>query len=175
MTDAVEAQASLEAVLKDEIIRMYEDVAANPEGDFHFFHGRDVAEAFEAEFEGDIFTHVPFRMNMITTTITDTLLRAKELLPGPLALYDVNWTSFYLQCHRELIGRRDRGLDVAEYVGWIPADPLVSQSVQMRSPVTLSFPDSEAARALSRVAAWGPIDHARTTSAFYEKARRALR
>ncbi|GMR13955.1 MAG: hypothetical protein BMS9Abin29_2182 [Gemmatimonadota bacterium] len=29
MTDAVEAQASLEAVLKDEIIRMYEDVAAN--------------------------------------------------------------------------------------------------------------------------------------------------
>ncbi len=51
MTDAVEAQASLEAVLKDEIIRMYEDVAANPEGDFHFFHGRKAAELFGYETE----------------------------------------------------------------------------------------------------------------------------
>ena len=78
-------------------------------------HGADtgVAEAFEAEFEGDIFTRVPFRMNMITTTITDTLLAAKELLPGPLAPYEVNWISFWLRCHRELIGRRDRGLDVS--------------------------------------------------------------
>jgi len=39
-------QASLEAVLKDEIIRMYEEVADNPEGEFHFFHGRDAAERF---------------------------------------------------------------------------------------------------------------------------------
>jgi SAM-dependent methyltransferase len=46
MTDAVDAQASLEAVLKDEIIRMYEDVADNPEGEFHFFHGREAAELF---------------------------------------------------------------------------------------------------------------------------------
>lgn len=49
MTDAIEAQASLEAVLKDEIIRMYEDVADNPEGEFHFFHGREAAELFEYE------------------------------------------------------------------------------------------------------------------------------
>ncbi len=77
-------------------------------------HGAEtgVAEAFEAEFKGDIFTHVPFRLNMITTTISDTLLKAKELLPAPLAPYELDWTSFYLQCHRELIGRRDRGLDV---------------------------------------------------------------
>ncbi len=49
MTDSVDAQASLEAVLKDEIIRMYEDVADNPEGEFHFFHGREAAELFEYE------------------------------------------------------------------------------------------------------------------------------
>ena len=40
MTDTVEAQASLEAVLKDEIINMYQEVAENPEGEFHFFHFR---------------------------------------------------------------------------------------------------------------------------------------
>ena len=49
MTDAADAQASLEAVLKDEIIRMYEEVADNPEGEFHFFHGREAAELFGYE------------------------------------------------------------------------------------------------------------------------------
>jgi SAM-dependent methyltransferase len=46
MTDAVTAQESLEAVLKDEIIRMYQDVADHPEEEFHFFHGRQAAELF---------------------------------------------------------------------------------------------------------------------------------
>lgn len=62
-----------------------------------------------------------------------------------------------------------------EYIGWVPADPAVSQSVQQRSPVSQSYPDSAAAHALTKVADWAPIEHARTTSAFYEKARRALR
>ena len=39
-------QASLEAVLKDEIVRMYQEVADNPGGEFHFFHGREAAERF---------------------------------------------------------------------------------------------------------------------------------
>jgi SAM-dependent methyltransferase len=47
MTDAVTAQESLEAVLKDEIIRMYQEVADNPEGEYHFFHGHEAAELFE--------------------------------------------------------------------------------------------------------------------------------
>ena len=46
MTDSVEAQAELEGVLKDEIIHMYQDVADNPDGEFHFFHGRQAAEMF---------------------------------------------------------------------------------------------------------------------------------
>jgi len=46
MTDAVTAQESLEAVLKDEILRMYQDVADRPEGEYHFFHGREAAEMF---------------------------------------------------------------------------------------------------------------------------------
>lgn len=62
-----------------------------------------------------------------------------------------------------------------ELIGWIPADPAIPQAVQMRQPAVLSYPDSPAARALKRVAGWPPIDHARTASAFYDKARRALR
>jgi arsenite methyltransferase len=46
MADALTAQGSLEAVLKDEIIRMYQDVAENPQAEYHFFHGREAAELF---------------------------------------------------------------------------------------------------------------------------------
>ena len=46
MADAVDAQATLEATLKDEIVHMCQDVADNPEGEFHFSHGRDAAERF---------------------------------------------------------------------------------------------------------------------------------
>jgi SAM-dependent methyltransferase len=44
---AADAQASLEAALKGEILRMYEEVAEQPDGDFHFFHGREAAEMFD--------------------------------------------------------------------------------------------------------------------------------
>ena len=46
MTDVGNTQASLEADLKDEIIRMYQEVADHPDGEFHFFHGREAAELF---------------------------------------------------------------------------------------------------------------------------------
>jgi SAM-dependent methyltransferase len=46
MTHAVDDQASLETMLKDEIIRMYQEVADNPNSEFHFFHGREAAELF---------------------------------------------------------------------------------------------------------------------------------
>ena len=46
MTDAAGAQETLEAMLKDEIVRMYQEVADNPKAEFHFFHGREAAELF---------------------------------------------------------------------------------------------------------------------------------
>ena len=46
MTGLANDQASLEAVLKDEIIRMYQEVADKPGSTFHFFHGREAAELF---------------------------------------------------------------------------------------------------------------------------------
>lgn len=62
-----------------------------------------------------------------------------------------------------------------EFIGWVPSDEAVARSVQARVPVSLFEPQSRASRALGKVAAWPPIEHARTTSAFYDKARRALR
>jgi SAM-dependent methyltransferase len=46
MPDTVETQESLEAALKGEILRMYQEVADHPEAEFHFFHGRAAAEMF---------------------------------------------------------------------------------------------------------------------------------
>lgn len=62
-----------------------------------------------------------------------------------------------------------------ELIGWVPADEAVGRSVQARQPVALLEPESRAAVALAAVSQWAPIDHARTTSAFYERARKALR
>jgi hypothetical protein len=47
VTDITEPPPSLEGALKDEIVRMYQEVADNPTSEFHFFHGRPAAEMFE--------------------------------------------------------------------------------------------------------------------------------
>jgi len=44
-------QAPLEAVIKGEVLRMYQEVADNPRQEFHFFHGREAAEMFSYERE----------------------------------------------------------------------------------------------------------------------------
>jgi SAM-dependent methyltransferase len=41
-----EEQEPLEGVIKGEVLRMYQEVADHPEGEFHFFHGREAAEQF---------------------------------------------------------------------------------------------------------------------------------
>ena len=57
MVDAADAQASLESVLKDEILRMYQDVVDSPDAEFHFFHGRQAAEMFG--YEPDLLDRAP--------------------------------------------------------------------------------------------------------------------
>lgn len=47
MTNPADGSDSLEGLLKDEILRMYQEVADNPGSEFHFFHGREAAELFE--------------------------------------------------------------------------------------------------------------------------------
>jgi len=44
-------QAPLEGVIKGEVLRMYQEVADNPEQEFHFFHGREAVEMFGYERE----------------------------------------------------------------------------------------------------------------------------
>jgi arsenite methyltransferase len=46
VVQAADSQEALEAILKDEILRMYQEVADRPDGEFHFYHGRDAAERF---------------------------------------------------------------------------------------------------------------------------------
>ncbi len=43
---AADAQESLEATIKGEVLRMYQEVADEPDQEFHFFHGREAAERF---------------------------------------------------------------------------------------------------------------------------------
>ena len=62
-----------------------------------------------------------------------------------------------------------------EYVGWVPQDDEIYWSVQQRRPVCLGAPEAEAAKALTAISTWEPLDRARTTRPFYERARRALR
>jgi len=50
-TTIADTQASLEAVIKGEVLRMYQEVADKPESEFHFFHGREAAEMFGYERE----------------------------------------------------------------------------------------------------------------------------
>src|SRR5437879_12488262 len=55
MTDVAlqhaEEQAPLEGVIKGEVLRMYQEVAEHPEGEFHFYHGSQAAEMFGYERE----------------------------------------------------------------------------------------------------------------------------
>lgn len=62
-----------------------------------------------------------------------------------------------------------------EWVGWVPADPAVVRSIESRTPVVLMDPGCQAARAISNVSEWGPIDHAKSARPFFERARGALR
>jgi flagellar biosynthesis protein FlhG len=62
-----------------------------------------------------------------------------------------------------------------EQVGWVPYDPAVLRSVEMRVPVALLEPASPAARAIEHVSSWAPIDQCRDVRAFFDRARAALR
>jgi flagellar biosynthesis protein FlhG len=78
------------------------------------------------------------------------------------------WDRFRSACQRFLQAS-------PELIDWIPADEAVSKSIEHRIPVSKLLPDSQAALAIHRIAEWPALDLARTSSAFYERALRALR
>jgi SAM-dependent methyltransferase len=83
MIDAVDAQASLEGVLKDEIIRMYEEVASKPHAEFHFFHRREAAELFA--YDRDLLDRAPPAAVASFAGVGNTHLRAR-IQPGETVL-----------------------------------------------------------------------------------------
>jgi flagellar biosynthesis protein FlhG len=78
------------------------------------------------------------------------------------------WDRFRSACHRFLVSQ-------PEWIGWVPADEAVARSVATRRPVVLGESSSPAATALEGVAKWKPLEVARTSSPFYDRAARTLR
>lgn len=81
--DAAAAQESLEEFLAGEITRMYDEVAEHPEGEFHFFHGREAAELFE--YDADALDRAPAGSVASFAGVGNPHLRA-ELRPGETVL-----------------------------------------------------------------------------------------
>lgn len=80
---AADTQASLEAALKGEILRMYEEVAEKPDGSFHFFHGREAAELFE--YDPELLDRAPPGAVASFAGVGNPHLRS-ELRPGETVL-----------------------------------------------------------------------------------------
>jgi SAM-dependent methyltransferase len=83
VTEVVQAQASLEAELKDEILRMYQEVADNPRSEFHFYHGREAAELFD--YPADWLDRAPAEAVASFAGVGNPHLRS-DLKPGETVL-----------------------------------------------------------------------------------------
>jgi flagellar biosynthesis protein FlhG len=81
---------------------------------------------------------------------------------------DSAWERFRGACQRFLGCQPER-------IGDVPADELIPESIERRVPVCLYAAESVPARALRSVAAWPQLDVARSLTAFYERAAKALR
>jgi flagellar biosynthesis protein FlhG len=85
-----------------------------------------------------------------------------------VASADSAWERFRGACRKFLGSQPDR-------IGTVPSDRAVAESVGLRLPVCLSEPSSPAGLALDAVARWPQLDVARSVTAFYERAVKALR
>lgn len=83
MADQAETQASREAELKDEILRMYQEVAENPQAEFHFHHGREAAELFD--YDPEELDAAPMGAVESFAGVGNPLLRA-DIQPGDTVL-----------------------------------------------------------------------------------------
>ncbi len=96
-------QSSLESVIKDEVLRMYHEVATSPDSEFHFYHGRTAAEMFDydpewldeapagavASFAGVGNPHVRSRLSAGETVLDlgsgaglDSMIAARQVAPS---------------------------------------------------------------------------------------------
>jgi glycosyltransferase involved in cell wall biosynthesis len=67
-------------------------------------HGRSGPfQDFVTELDDGDYPKGPFKAITLTTSVADTLLRVKKALPDVLANYDINWSSYFVGCYRDLV------------------------------------------------------------------------
>lgn len=160
MSDAVTEQASLEEFLADEITRMYDEVAEHPEGEFHFFHGREGAELFGydraaldrapegsvASFAGVGNPHLRADIQPGETVLDlgsgaglDAVLAAEKAGPdGKVVGVDLNPT----MCRRAKANLAQAGVSIECHEGRMEDIPLADESVDVilsNGVINLSF------------------------------------
>ena len=165
-------QTSLEATLKDEILRMYEEVAEQPDGEFHFFHGREAAELFDydpewldrappgavASFAGVGNPHLRSDVQPGETVLDlgsgaglDGIIAAWQVGPtGTVIGLDLNPT----MCRRALANAEISGTQLECREGRMEAIPLDDDSVDIvisNGVINLSFQKRQVIREIFRV------------------------
>ncbi|HSM35220.1 MAG TPA: methyltransferase domain-containing protein, partial [Longimicrobiales bacterium] len=153
-------QASLEEFLADEITRMYDEVAEHPEGEFHFFHGREGAELFGydraaldrapegsvASFAGVGNPHLRADIQPGETVLDlgsgaglDAVLAAEKAGPdGKVVGVDLNPT----MCRRAKANLAQAGVSIECHEGRMEDIPLADESVDVilsNGVINLSF------------------------------------
>jgi len=172
MTDTADMQSSLEATLKQEIIRMYQEIADNPSGDYHFFHGRGAAEMFGydpawlarapegalASFAGVGNPHQRARLQPGETVLDlgsgaglDAIIAAQAVGPsGKVIGVDFNPA----MCHKAAAHTAATGSTMECHEGKMEAIPLPDASVDViisNGVINLSFQKRKVVRELFRV------------------------
>jgi SAM-dependent methyltransferase len=165
-------QESLEATLKDEILRMYEDVAEQPDGDFHFYHGREAAERFgyspdllDRAPEGSVASFAgvgnPHVRSFLEEGMTVLDLGAGAGLDGIIASWDVGPTGSVIgvdlnpaMCRRARANAESTGALMECREGRMEDLPLEDDSIDVaisNGVINLSFQKRKVLRELYRV------------------------
>jgi SAM-dependent methyltransferase len=170
--DSIDTQASLKGVLKDALTRMYQEIADDPDAEFHFFHGREAAELFGydsevldwaptgavASFAGVGNPHERADLKEGETVLDlgsgaglDALIASRRVGPtGKVIGVDMNPA----MCRKARTHASDRGTVMECHEGAMEAIPLPDESVDVvisNGVINLSFRKRQVVEELFRV------------------------
>lgn len=172
MTSTLGAEVPLESRLKNEVLRMYQEVADHPGGAFHFHHGRSAAELFGyraewlaaapaaavASFAGVGNPHLRARLAAGETVLDlgsgaglDSIIAARAVGPaGRVIGVDVNPT----MCRKARDHAAQAGVAAELHEGQMEHLPLPDQSVDVvisNGVINLSFRKRRVVQEMFRV------------------------
>ena len=79
----------------------------------------------------DCYDHVPVKCVTVPGTIYNDYLRTQERVQGRLARHQLNWTKYFVDCYRALLGPMESGIDMSEEMSeWRRAFGDQPQSIQ---------------------------------------------